>query len=109
MIGVAQYDNKALLTHALFGEKTWISTAIMPLHTLRDMSFTYAMQVVFDEAVITGRKEPAQQKPDFYLRADDKKRKTEIQSAINAGEKFHIAWPIHVKKEDGLYLPICTE
>jgi hypothetical protein len=32
-----------------------------------------------------------------------------MQDRINSGERFYIADPVHIKKDDGLYLPIKCE
>jgi len=109
-IGISQYDNKALATHALFGEKMYIERTTLALHPLRDMSFTYSMHVDLNEKKILSdqRNTPAQDF-DFLLQANDNDMKIEIQNRITSGERFYIADPIHVEKENNLYLPICVE
>jgi len=106
-VGLSQYDSKALKTHALFGAKMYIDQTIMPLHPLKEMSFTYSMKVDLDESRLSG--ETPAQEYDFLLKADDTAKKQEMQEQINAGNKFYIAQPIHIEKQDGLYLPICSE
>lgn len=108
-IGISQYNNHALKIHSLFGDKMYIDRTTMPLHPLRDMSFTYSMKVRLDKEAIFNKPDPEDGKYDFLLRADDLAAKTQMQEKIQAGQKFYIAPPIHIKKEDGLYLPICSE
>lgn len=105
-VGISQYDNKALLTHALFGQKMYIDQTTSPLHPLRDMSFTYSMKVDLDEKRILGEMSQAVGTYDFLLKADDLPKKMEMQERIKAGERFYIQDPVHIRKEDGLYLPI---
>lgn len=107
--GVTQYDNRALTTHAVFGEKIYIERTTSPLHPLRDMSFTYAMKVDFDDERIFAELNDNNAPYDFLLKADDLAKKKEMQDLINKGERFHIVSPIHIQKEDGLYLPIKIE
>ncbi|NQZ14482.1 MAG: hypothetical protein HRT94_06650 [Alphaproteobacteria bacterium] len=108
-IGLSQYNNKALKTHALFGEKMYIDQTIMPLHPLQEMSFTYSMKVTLDENRLSQGIPEAKQDYDFLLKSDDTETKKGMQRRIDEGERFYIASPIHIEKEDGLYLPICIE
>jgi len=110
-VGLSQYNNKALKTHALFGPKMYIERTIMPLHPLREMSFIYSMQVDFDDERIFGNVEDMQVEDsiEFLLNADDTYQKQELQQRIDAGERFYIAPPIHIKRDNGLYLPIAKE
>lgn len=108
-VGISQYDNKALTTHTRFGAKMYIEQTTSPLHPLRNMSFTYRMKIDLDEARILGELPDRTAEADFLLRADDTAKKLEMQERINAGERFYILDPVHVKKDDGLYLPIKIE
>jgi hypothetical protein len=108
-IGISQYDNRALTTHTRFGAKMYIEQTTSPLHPLRDMSFTYCMKVELNEERILGDLQDMSGQCDFWLRADDTSKKIEMQERINAGERFYILDPVHVQKEDGLYLPIKIE
>jgi len=108
-VGISQYDNRALLTHALFGQKMYIEQTTAPLHPLRDMSFTYSMKVELDEDRILGSKAAPALPYDFLLKSDDSAMKHDLQKRINAGEQFYIADPVHIQKPDGLYLPIKSE
>lgn len=109
-IGISQYDNKALLTHALFGEKMYIQRTTMPLHPLRDMSFTYSMKISLDaNRILNDKNTNIIEEPDFLLKSDDLKMKQEIQERILVGERFYITNPIHIQKDNNLYLPICVE
>ena len=83
----------------------YIDTPMAMMHPLKDMSFIYSMKIDL-ENLETPRKTI---EPDFYLKADDKDKKLEMAKRMEAGEKFYITHPIQVKKEDGLYLPICIE
>lgn len=108
-VGISQYNNKALKTHTLFGKKMYIEQATVPLHPLHDMSFIYNVKVEFDEERILGE---AAQKPaayDFLLKCDDTNMKLDMQKRMRFGERFCIADPVHIQKEDGLYLPIKIE
>ncbi len=107
--GISQYDNKALLTHALFGEKMYIEQPMMPLHPLRDMSFTYGMDVKLDEEKIFGESARENRPYDFLMRADDRAMKQEMQDRIRAGERFYIQEPIHIVKDGFIHLPVCVE
>ena len=111
LIGLTQYDNRALKTHAIFGPKMYIERTIMPLHPLREMSFTYSMQIEFNEEKIFGDMENVEcaDPIEFLLKADDTVQKQELQARIDAGERFYVAPPIHIHREDGLYLPIAKE
>lgn len=104
-VGISQYDNRALLIHAAFCNKMYIDTPIAAMHPHKDMSFFYSMKI--DLSLYGGDKETYD--PDFLLKADDKNKKLEMQERIAAGERFYIAHPIHIRKDDGLYLPICVE
>ena len=104
-VGISQYDNKALLTHAAFTDKMYIDTPIAAMHPRKDMSFVYSMKI--DLEAYGAKKEVIE--PDFLLKADDKDKKIELQERIRAGERFYIAHPTQIKKDDGLYLPICIE
>lgn len=108
-VGISQYDNKALITHAAFGRKMYIEQAMAPLHPLRDMSFTYALKVDLDEDRVFRDMPASPAEYDFLLKADDLAKKREMQDRMKAGEKFWIADPIHIRKDDGLYLPIKIE
>lgn len=108
-VGISQYDNKALITHAAFGEKMYIEQPTAPLHPLKDMSFTYAMKIDLDDEKVFGPAMPPLHAPDFLMKADDLARKQEMQNRLAKGEKFWIARPVHIQKEDGLYLPIHSE
>lgn len=108
-VGISQYDNKALLTHTLFGKKMYIEQTTSPLHPLRDMSFTYKMKVDLNEDRILGDFPAQAEGYDFLLKADDLAKKLEMQERIRAGEKFYIMDPVHIHKDDGLYLPIKIE
>ncbi|MAZ76101.1 MAG: hypothetical protein CMH31_02235 [Micavibrio sp.] len=107
--GLSQYDNKALKTHALFGEKMYIDQTIMPLHPLNEMSFTYSMKVTLNESRLSGEFLKQEDEYDFLLKSDDTVTKQGMQNRIDSGERFYITSPIHIEKEDGLYLPICLE
>lgn len=107
-IGISQYNNNALKIHARFGEKMYIDRTTMPLHPLRDMSFTYSMKIRLDKEAIfapTKHDDPY----DFLLKSDDLDKKKDMQNKIQAGAKFYIAQPVHIKKEESLYLPIRIE
>jgi hypothetical protein len=108
-VGISQYNNKALRTHTLFGHKMYIEQTTAPLHPLRDMSFTYSMKVELDEGRIFGDITSVSGDYDFLLKVDDTAKKIEMQERINAGERFYIADPVHIQKEDGLYMPIKSE
>jgi len=108
-VGISQYDNRGLLTHTLFGRKMYIDQTTAPLHPLRDMSFTYSMKVDLDEARILGELNQSVGDYDFMLKAEDLQKKLEMQARIKEGERFYIMDPVHVRKEDGLYLPIKVE
>ncbi len=108
-LGISQYDNNALKIHAQFGEKMYIDRATVPLHPLKDMSFTYRMKIKLDAARIFGEGQGADAPYDFLLKSDDLAAKEKIQRERNAGKKFHIVSPVHIKKEDGLYLPVKVE
>ena len=108
-IGISQYNNRALLTHTLYGKKMYIEQTTSPLHPLREMSFTYAMKVELDEARILGDMPAEPIDYDFMLKADDTAKKLEMQERIRRGERFIIQDPVHVTKDDGLYLPIKIE
>ena len=96
------------MTHALFGKKLYIDRAIMPLHPLRHMTFIYRVDIDLDEDRIFNKNIIAENY-DFLLRSDDEETKIEIQNRIMGGEKFRIAHPVHITKEDGIYLPIIVE
>lgn len=108
-VGISQYNNKALLTHTLFGKKMYIDQTTAPLHPLRDMSFTYSMKVELDEERMLGGivQEPGD--CDFLLESTDLNKKMEMQQRIRNGERFYIMDPVHIRKDDGLYLPIKAE
>lgn len=108
-VGISQYDNKALTTHTRFGKKMYIEQATSPLHPLRDMSFTYKMKIELDEDRILGDLKQDPSGYDFLLKADDIAKKNEMQKRMRSGERFYIMDPVHIKKEDGLYLPIKVE
>lgn len=108
-VGISQYDNKGLLTHTLFGQKMFIDQTTAALHPLRDMSFTYSMKVDLDEQRILGDMNQDVGDYDFLLKADDLQKKLEMQNRIKSGERFYIQDPVHIRKEDGLYLPIKIE
>lgn len=108
-LGISQYDNAALKIHARFGDKMYIDRTTMPLHPLRDMSFTYSMKVHLDEERIFAPTNKNNDQYDFLLKADDLQKKLEMQELIQQGHKFYITQPIQIKKEDGIYLPICEE
>lgn len=108
-VGMSQYDNKALKTHAAFGRKMYIEDVMAPLHPLKDMSFTYAVKVELDDDLIFRDMGSEAKDFDFLLRADDFAKKKEMQERAKAGEKFWIADPVQVKKNDGIYLPIKIE
>jgi hypothetical protein len=108
-VGISQYDNKGLLTHTLFGKKMYIDQTTAPLHPLRDMSFTYSMKVDLDEGRILGDMSKSAGDYDFLLKADDLQSKLEMQGRIRNGERFYIQDPVHLRKDDGLYLPIKVE
>lgn len=108
-MGISQYDNKALLTHALFGQKMYIDQTMMPLHPLKEMSFTYSMVVDLNEDRIFGDIRQSNKPYDFLLKADDTAMKRDMQDRIRQGVRFYIQDPIHIQKPDGLYLPICAE
>lgn len=108
-VGISQYDNKALLTHTLFGEKMYIEQATVPLHPLHDMSFIYKMKIDLNEDRIFGKLPEKAAAYDFLLKSDDHVKKLEIQERMRAGEKFYIMDPVHIRKDDGLYLPIKIE
>ncbi len=108
-MGISQYDNKALLTHALFGQKMYIDQTMMPLHPLKEMSFTYSMAVDLNEERIFGDIRQSNKPYDFLLKADDTAMKRDMQDRIRQGVRFYIQDPIHIQKPDGLYLPICAE
>ena len=108
-VGISQYNNKALMTHTLFGKKMYIEQATVPLHPLHEMSFIYNIKVEFDESRIFGDMPENPVSYDFLLKSDDTIKKLEMQERINTGEKFYIVDPVHIKKEDGLYLPIKIE
>ena len=108
-VGISQYDNKALTTHTRFGAKMYIEQTTSPLHPLREMSFTYRMKIDLDEGRILGDLADRSAEADFLLRADDTAKKREMQERIDAGERFYILDPVHIKKDDGLYLPIKIE
>lgn len=109
-LGISQYNNPALRIHSLFGEKMYIAQPTMPLHPLGHMSFVYKMHIRLDEPSISARqkiKEPGHY--DFLLRADDEVQKQNIQERMAKGEKFIINPPVHITKEQALYLPISAE
>jgi hypothetical protein len=108
-VGISQYNNKALLTHALFGEKMYIEQTTSPLHPLRDMSFTYAMKIDLDDDRIFSDHENNQADYDFLLKSDDLQKKLEIQDRLGKGERFYIVDPVHVYKDSDLNLPIKIE
>ncbi|MFA7275271.1 MAG: hypothetical protein WC043_00530 [Pseudobdellovibrionaceae bacterium] len=108
-VGISQYDNKALLTHTLFGKKMYIDQTTMPLHPLRNMSFTYSMKIELDESRILGDIPQSVPDYDFLLRADDTAKKLEMQERIRGGERFYILDPVHIRQDNGLFLPICCE
>lgn len=108
-IGMSQYDNRALYTHTLFGKKMYIEQTTAPLHPLRDMSFTYSMKIELDEERIFSDIRSRDQPYDFLLRSDDRATKLDMQDRIKRGERFIISDPVHIRKEDGLYLPIQIE
>jgi hypothetical protein len=108
-IGLSQYNNHALKTHALFGKKIYIEQPMMPLHPLEDMSFTYSMKVDFNEERILGPMIDTPQNYDFLMKADDKAIKLELARRMKQGERFYIEQPIHVIRDDEIYLPISIE
>ncbi len=108
-VGISQYNNKALLTHTLFGKKMYIEQTTVPLHPLHEMSFIYNVKVEFDESRIFGTMLEEQVSYDFLLNSQDTPKKLQMQERIRAGEKFYIVDPVHIKKDDGLYLPIKIE
>lgn len=109
-VGLSQYDNPALKTHALFGREMRIDDVTVPLHPLRDMSFTYSMKVNFDEdRIFSGLDPEPAEEPDYLLRADDLDMKMIMQESAHTGTKFYILDPVHIKEKDGLYLPIKEE
>ncbi len=108
-VGISQYNNKALITHTLFGKKMYIEQTTVPLHPLHEMSFVYNIKVEFDEERIFGTMPQEPFSHDFLLKSDDTEKKLEIQHRIGKGEKFYIVDPVHIKKDDGLYLPIKIE
>ncbi len=108
-VGISQYDNKALTTHTRFGKKMYIEQTTSPLHPLRDMSFTYSMKIELDENRIFGDLSDQSTQSDFLLKSDDTAKKKEMQERMRGGEKFYILDPVHIQKDDGLYLPIKIE
>ncbi|PZO83863.1 MAG: hypothetical protein DI626_08720 [Micavibrio aeruginosavorus] len=108
-LGISQYNNNALKIHALFGEKMYIDRTMVPLHPLHDMSFTYRMKVKLDPERVFNEEAQENARYSFLLKADDRAKKENIQKQIGEGKKFHILSPVHVKQEDGLYLPIAIE
>lgn len=107
-IGISQYDNPAIKIHARFGEKMYIQTPMVPLHPMAEQTMIYNVQVSWDEQrLFAKRTEPEDY--DVLMRHDDKAFKTEMTERIKAGEKFYIAPPYQVKKEDEIFLPIHVE
>lgn len=109
LMGIAQYDNHAVKLHATFGRKMYIEQPTMPLHPLKDMTFTYSMKAVFDEDRIFGGIKDDGKQPDFLMRADDLDMKKEMRKRMTNGEKFYIKDPIQIIKDGEVYLPICVE
>jgi len=104
-LGIAQYNNPAILTHARFGKHIYIDRPMMPLHPLGHMTFVYGMKIDLDEGRIFGD-DNAAANHDFLLRSDDEAKKAELQKRIQDGETFEILPPVHIQKDGGLYLPI---
>lgn len=109
VMGIAQYNNPALKIHASFGTKLYIEQPIIPLHPLKDMTFTYSMDVSFDDERIFHPLKDDGGAPDFLMHYDDVETKRRMQKEIAAGKRFFIKDPIHIKKDGEIYLPICTE
>lgn len=108
-LGISQYDNRALPKHALFSSKMYIDQAVMPLHTLSDMTMVYRQKIELNEERIFGEVSSQPQDYDFLLRYDDADKKQEIQAEIRKGHKFLICDPVHIEKDGTLYLPVKQE
>ena len=105
-LGLSQYDNRALPIHARFAPEMQIIQPVMPLHPLRDMSFIYAMTPDLDENRVFSDDWPDQPEPDFLLKADDGPAKHRMIQDIAKNTRFDILPPVHIEKQDGIYLPV---
>ncbi len=109
-LGITQYDNSALQSHALFGEKMYIEQVVVPLHPLREMTLIYSMKVKLDDKVIANQKSAIQERPyDFLLRCDDYEKKKEMMERMEEGYRYVIEPPAHIIKNDTIHLPITEE
>jgi hypothetical protein len=109
-VGISQYENRALRSHARFGTKMYIDQPTVMLHPWRDMSFMYSMKVEFDEErILNGIGDGGDQQPAIEMRVDDREMKAKIQAGLANGERYFIQDPIHIEKEDGLYVALGVE
>ncbi len=109
VMGISQYDNPALKIHGAFGRKMYIEQPIVPLHPKAEMTFTYSMKAVLDDARVLGSLPDDGKAPDVLMNARDTSFKHEMQRRIRQGERFYIKDPIQIKKDNEIYLPICVE
>ena len=109
-MGISQYGNTALRSHARFSKKMYIDKPFVMLHPWRDMSFLYSMKVEFDEErIFNGIGDGADCPPAIEMRADDREMKDVIQEGLLQGNRYYIQDPVHIQKDDGVYVAIGVE
>lgn len=109
-VGISQYENRALRSHARFSKKMYIDQPIVMLHPWRDMSFMYSMKVEFDEdRIFNGISDGSDSPAEIEMRVDDREMKDVIQAGLAKGDRYYIKDPIHIEKDDGLYVAIGLE
>ncbi len=104
IMGLTQYDNRAVRIHGLFG-RMYLHDAIVWTHSRPFRSFTYRMDVDFDvNTFYTFPDEPM----SFKLYTGDIEKIKELEQRIRRGENFEIVSPYWVKEEasGNVYLPV---
>jgi hypothetical protein len=104
--GAAQYDNPSLRIHGRFAQEMEIYQPIVPLHTLKDMTFIYKMAIEFDSYKLETEVPRPDAEPSFWMKADDLEAKRRMQAGQKIGKRYIIAPPYSETREDGIYLPI---
>ena len=88
-VGATQWASSALYIHTKFGPLE-LETAWTPAHSIAE-TLTYAFDIT-DESLRAAAGDPSVQlerpAPDFFLRPGDHAALRELQTAIEAGERF---------------------